>query len=91
MRALELLLYLFCIAGALGGYFFLDPPLSWIAITCCALFAVWTLFVADEPATLPVENHNLVPERTLGIDSCDVFDSGIKIGKVGGNVRDHGY
>ena len=53
MRALELLLYLFCIAGALGGYFFLDPPLSWIAITCCALFAVWTLFAADT-GTAPI-------------------------------------
>jgi len=41
------LVYLFCIAGALAGYFLLTPPLSWAAVGICVVFALWTLFAAD--------------------------------------------
>ena len=50
MKASDLLIYVFCIVGALAGYFLLAPPLSWAAVGICAVFAVWTLFAADATA-----------------------------------------
>ena len=47
MKASDLLIYVLCIAGALAGYFLLQPPLSWAAVGICAVFAAWTLFAAD--------------------------------------------
>ena len=47
MKLSDLLVYLFCIAGTLAGYFLLAPPVSWATIGICAVFAVWTLFAAD--------------------------------------------
>jgi hypothetical protein len=52
MKASEVV-YLFCVAGALAGYFLLVPPLSWSAVGLCAVFAAWTLFAA-EPESRPV-------------------------------------
>jgi hypothetical protein len=47
MKAINLLLYLLCIVGALVGYFFLAPPLSWCAVAACVAFAVWTLLASE--------------------------------------------
>ena len=53
MKAINLLLYLLCIVGALVGYFFLAPPLSWCAVAACAAFAVW-MSLASERASATV-------------------------------------
>ena len=50
MKASDLLIYILGIAGALAGYFVLQPPLSWAAVGICAVFAVWTLFAVDAAA-----------------------------------------
>ena len=47
MKASDVLIYVFCIVGALAGHFLLMPPLSWAAVGICAIFAAWTLFAAD--------------------------------------------
>jgi hypothetical protein len=47
MKASDLLIYVLGIAGALAGYFLLQPPLSWAALSICAVFTLWTLFAAD--------------------------------------------
>jgi C-terminal, D2-small domain, of ClpB protein len=47
MKATNLLLYLLCIVGALAGFCFLAPPLSWCAVAGCAAFAVWTLLASE--------------------------------------------
>ena len=47
MKAIDLLLYLLCIVGALAGYLFLAPPLSWCAVAACLAFAVWTLLASE--------------------------------------------
>ena len=47
MKAIDLLLYLLCIVGALAGYLFLAPPLSWCAVAACAAFAVWTSLASE--------------------------------------------
>ena len=39
MKATDLLIYILGIAGALAGYFLLQPPLSWAALGICAAFA----------------------------------------------------
>jgi hypothetical protein len=48
MKILDALLYLFCIAGALAGYFLLAPPLSFAVIGLCVAFAAWTLFASND-------------------------------------------
>ena len=53
MKAINLLLYLLCIVGALVGYFFLAPPLSWCAVAACPAFAVW-MSLASERASATV-------------------------------------
>ena len=53
MKASDLLIYILGIAGALAGYFVLQPPLSWAAVGICAAFTAWTLLAADA-ATQPV-------------------------------------
>ena len=50
MKASDLLIYVLGIAGALAGYFLLQPPLSWAAVGICAAFTIWTLFAADAAA-----------------------------------------
>jgi hypothetical protein len=47
MKATDVLIYVFCIAGALAGHFLLIPPLSWAAVGICAIFAAWTWCAAD--------------------------------------------
>ena len=47
MMATDLFLYPLCIVGALAGYFFLAPPLSWCAVAACVAFAVWTLLASE--------------------------------------------
>jgi hypothetical protein len=47
MKASNVLVYVFCIAGALAGHFLLIPPLSWAAVGVCVTFTAWTLFAAD--------------------------------------------
>jgi hypothetical protein len=47
MRAIDSVIYLFCIAGALAGYFLLAPPLSLVVIGLCAVFAAWSVLAAD--------------------------------------------
>ena len=47
MKASDVLIYVFCIAGALAGHFLLMPPLSWAAVGICAIFTAWTWFAAD--------------------------------------------
>jgi hypothetical protein len=47
MKASDLLIYVLGIAGALAGYFWLAPPLSWTTVGICAAFTVWTLFAVD--------------------------------------------
>lgn len=44
---IDALIYLFCIAGTLAGYFLLAPPLSFVVIGLCAVFAAWSLFAGD--------------------------------------------
>jgi len=53
MKAIDALLYVLAIAGALAGYFFLTPPLSWWAVGMCAIFVVWS-FLAADPGSKPV-------------------------------------
>ena len=50
MKASDLLIFILGIAGALAGYFLLQPPLSWAAVGICAAFTVWTLLAADAAA-----------------------------------------
>jgi hypothetical protein len=38
MKATDVLVYAFCIPGALAGHFLLMPPLSWAAVGICAIF-----------------------------------------------------
>jgi Type IV secretion-system coupling protein DNA-binding domain len=52
MKASNVLIYVFCLVGALGGYFLLVPPLSWAAVGICAIFAAWTWFAADPESRL---------------------------------------
>ena len=47
MKAIDRLLYLLCFVGALAGYLFLAPPLSWCAVAACVAFAVWTLLASE--------------------------------------------
>jgi len=47
MKAIDSLLYVLCLAGALVGYFLLIPPVSLIVIALCTIFATWSLFAAD--------------------------------------------
>jgi hypothetical protein len=42
MKILDALLCLFCMAGALAGYFLIAPPLSLAVIALCLAFAAWT-------------------------------------------------
>ena len=48
MKAIDLLIFLLCIVGALAGYFLLIPPLSFVVVGLCALFAVWSLFAEED-------------------------------------------
>jgi hypothetical protein len=52
MKAIDSIIYLLCIGGALAGYFFLPLPLSLIVIGFCALFAAWSLFAPDNSAKI---------------------------------------
>jgi hypothetical protein len=47
MKASDVLICVFCIAGALAAHFLLMPPLSWAAVGICAVFTAWTWFAAD--------------------------------------------
>jgi hypothetical protein len=47
MKVSDLLVYINSIVGALAGFFLLAPPLSWVAVSICAVFAAWTLFATE--------------------------------------------
>jgi hypothetical protein len=47
MKALDVLLYLLCLAAALAGYFLLAPPLSFVVIGLSLAFAAWSVLAAD--------------------------------------------
>jgi hypothetical protein len=47
MKVSDLLVYINSIVGAIAGFFLLAPPLSWVAVSICAVFAAWTLFATQ--------------------------------------------
>ena len=47
MKIFDSILFLFCVVGALAGYFLLAPPLSFVVIGLCASFGTWSLLAAD--------------------------------------------
>lgn len=47
MKILDSLLTLLCVVGTLAAYFLLTPPLSYLVIILCAIFAAWALISAD--------------------------------------------
>ena len=55
MRAIDSIIYLLYIGGALAGYFFLPLPLSLIVIGFCALFAAWSLFAPDNSGKIVLQ------------------------------------
>ncbi len=53
MKPLDALTFGLGVAGALAGYFLLAPPLSYLVVAVCALFAAWSFF-ADATESAPV-------------------------------------
>lgn len=47
MKLIDSLIFLLCVSGSLAGYFLLTPPLSFVVIGLCAMFAAWCVFAAD--------------------------------------------
>ncbi len=54
MKIADLLLSILCAAGALGGYFYLEPPYSWAAMGFCGIFLASVFLFSEGAGGKPV-------------------------------------